>query len=1047
MSDYYTGISDEVLDSTWRDADLARLSQNIVSWEELAPFWGLTEAEEEEIKKDNHSYAAQKLAALRRWKSKCSKTATYRQLMRVFARMSKMELVEKVREILLNPEEVPTGGPGDVLSNYREFLEMNYSQLPQPVMLFKQAPLTNTYCILPLSKRPSNEAMRRGPLHTGYSPFLSHLLPEMFTLQHGNVGNELEEQEVHLPQLLSKTGGSLVIKGLPGSGKTTLTWHTSQQWAKRELFQQFSLFLSIPLRSTRVQHATCLADLIPHPDQEQRKAIAQAISASSGEDMCFWFDGWDEMPQKVQRDSFVASFIRRDSPGSSLPKCTAVVTTRPEASSLRIKSSEEIWMNGLTRNKVNEIITKSVEGTDHDPSELIASLESNTSLQAFCSTVPINIAILVSLFFLFQSGIPNTQTDLFKCLVLNLLLHNLQLRWELGITSLRNFAELPDLPAEFFRSICEIAFNGVTKAKTVFIRSDISSLQKQHSLSLSTFGLMKISPHIEWYGVEEELTFLHTTLQEFLAAVHLTTIENKEQARIVKKIVNSESWHQKSILQFYVGLTGFKNSFNIILERCCTTLNPMGLYNRDESGLSSFVTFVNCIFEAQSGHLCHKVTHNRHFLNRFKSNEFDVCLSFSHTRFTTSDFSHLGYFIGWFCQQKTCELKFDSCYITPHQYDLFVKQVKQVWNNELHRPSLSLLYSDFPQTKLPAEFRYEQLRSICQLIKDTNLVSQFNIRLFFYSIYSPAFTHYFAAMKNVVEALARNSSCSYLILNYDVLFLCSASLSDMLMVELYSEYYVILLITFCKHLKKVAFHDFFQFHYSYPHFACALRHNTNIQEIDLSRNRMMNENAIANIAQALGYNETVEMVNFGDWMSTEELAVFLDHYAIQWPVRSGLRRVLVGYKAIPGEEENKIIKVINFMRMRSGQPPEHSFCVIRYIEADEYGDGWVPSHYVVYTGFGKQVIDRSSGAHDGFGVASDVTEESSYESDEHSCTDRDSTSYFEGHVSHVEDESSAGGESNYKSNEHRDSDGDSASYFGDWISQFESGSDEGGDHN
>lgn len=151
MSDYYTGISDEVLDSTWRDADLARLSQNIVSWEELAPFWGLTEAEEEEIKKDNRNYAVQKLAALRRWKSKCSKTATYRQLMRVFARMRKMELVEKVREIVLNPEEVPTGGSVDVLSNYREFLEMNYTQLPQPVMLFKQAPLMSTYCILPLS--------------------------------------------------------------------------------------------------------------------------------------------------------------------------------------------------------------------------------------------------------------------------------------------------------------------------------------------------------------------------------------------------------------------------------------------------------------------------------------------------------------------------------------------------------------------------------------------------------------------------------------------------------------------------------------------------------------------------------------------------------------------------------------------------------------------------------------------------------------------------------------------------------------------------------
>ena len=152
MSDLYGGIPDEVLDSTWRDVDLARLSQNVVCWEELAPFWGLTEAEEMEIKKDNHIYAEQKLAALRQWKAKCSQTATYRQLVRVFARMGKMELVEKVRDIVLHPEEVPTARPGDVLSNYREFLEMNYNQLPHPGMLFNQWPVMSSYCALPLSR-------------------------------------------------------------------------------------------------------------------------------------------------------------------------------------------------------------------------------------------------------------------------------------------------------------------------------------------------------------------------------------------------------------------------------------------------------------------------------------------------------------------------------------------------------------------------------------------------------------------------------------------------------------------------------------------------------------------------------------------------------------------------------------------------------------------------------------------------------------------------------------------------------------------------------
>lgn len=52
--------------------------------------------------------------------------------------MGKLELVEKVREIVLNPEEVSTGRIGNVLSYYREFLEMSYQQLPQPAVLFNQ---------------------------------------------------------------------------------------------------------------------------------------------------------------------------------------------------------------------------------------------------------------------------------------------------------------------------------------------------------------------------------------------------------------------------------------------------------------------------------------------------------------------------------------------------------------------------------------------------------------------------------------------------------------------------------------------------------------------------------------------------------------------------------------------------------------------------------------------------------------------------------------------------------------------------------------------
>ena len=279
--------------------------------------------------------------------------------------------------------------------------------------------------------------------------------------------------------------------------------------------------------------------------------------------------------------------------------------------------------------------------------------------------------------------------------------------------------------------------------------------------------------------------------------------------------------------------------------------------------------------------------------------------------------------------------------------------MKKVWNNELHKPSLTLLYSYLPFSKPSAKFRCEQTCSICQLIKDTNLVSTLDIMLSFQSFLLPAFSHYHAAMKSIVEALVRNSSCDYLVLRYNIALRFPVSVSAMLTVEMYSEYYAVLLIAFCKQIKYVSFPGFFQFHYSYPLFACALRCNTSIQFIDFSENRVICKEAIAYIAQALGHNETIEMVAFGESISTNYLATFLGHYLLELTLKSRLRRVYVGERAFLTEREIEFIRLINIARM----PSRYPFSVLRFIEADiECENGWTPSHYVAYTGFGIHVI-------------------------------------------------------------------------------------------
>ena len=69
----------------------------------------------------------------------------------------------------------------------------------------------------------------------------------------------------------------------------------------------------------------------------------------------------------------------------------------------------------------------------------------------------------------------------------------------------------------------------------------------------------------------------------------------------------------------------------------------------------------------------------------------------------------------------------------------------------------------------------------------------------------------------------------------------------------------------------------------------------------------MCKQAIAYIAQALGHNETIEMVAFGDSISTNYLVTFLGYYLLQQTSKSSLRRVYVGEKVFLTEREIELI--------------------------------------------------------------------------------------------------------------------------------------------
>ena len=103
MSSEATESPSAPLDSPVSDIHIAKIAQDFIrKWEELAPYLRLLPAREYEIKKVG-AYDDQKREALRMWKRKNGRKATYRALIVVAEQVSDAELAENI-EALVAPQ-------------------------------------------------------------------------------------------------------------------------------------------------------------------------------------------------------------------------------------------------------------------------------------------------------------------------------------------------------------------------------------------------------------------------------------------------------------------------------------------------------------------------------------------------------------------------------------------------------------------------------------------------------------------------------------------------------------------------------------------------------------------------------------------------------------------------------------------------------------------------------------------------------------------------------------------------------------------------------
>lgn len=393
-----------------------------------------------------------------------------------------------------------------------------------------------------------------------------HLPKYSALIQHMKTGCYEPVKENIVTKEITKTFASsenhdlkfILIEGAPGIGKTVLTKEIAYQWSKNQVLKNKKLVVLLPLQDPSVQKMTKVCDLLRslvHRDKKITSACSGAmynLSKNGGKEVAFLFDGFDELPETLQKDSIFVDIIKR----KVLPHCAVVVSSRPCASKiLHHRAAIKIEILSLTVDDAKCHIKTAMEGQPHKINDLTQFLNNQPIINDFL--IPSNLAVLVDLSKR-KDSLPKSYTDLYNEFICCTICRYLTKDDERDITKLTN---LPEPYNRIIKQLAKFAFDALEKGKLIFTLDEI----KGACLGIKVddlYGLLKP----QCFTFHTTLSFIHFTVQEFLAAYYLSTLSSNE---LELTFLKEKFWHDDyfNVFTFYMGLTkGQRPSFKKFLS-------------------------------------------------------------------------------------------------------------------------------------------------------------------------------------------------------------------------------------------------------------------------------------------------------------------------------------------------------------------------------------------------------------------------------------------------------------------------------------------------